>query len=207
MFLEEVEEFSRIRPGNSQDLERLSNLLDLLNLNLRESNLEQELGSGLLFLKLQQKLDKRLLSLFHRWLHEQRAKVSVMTLWKFILLEAEFEIIAEETTKGLSKLDSNKNVFLSVGENKKQPKTQKCPICHQDHEVQKCPRFISADMDERTYLVHKHNLCFACLAIGHKKQNCKQKITCEICKHNHNTLFHRDVVGTFYGQNNPLISL
>ena len=146
LFLEEVENFGRIKPGNTLELEKFANLLDILLLNLRESHLSQELGSGILYVKLQQKLHKGLLSSFHRWLHDEKLEGTVSTLHTFIMLESEFETIAEETTRGFNKVET-KNVFISASSQ------NHCVFCQKLHEVENCPLFLEADVEKRSGLV------------------------------------------------------
>ena len=201
IFLDEVENFHRIKPGNALELEKFANLLDILIINLKESQLTQELGSGILYLKLQQKLHKGLLSSLHRWLHEEKLEGSVSSLHTFIMLESEFETIAEETTRGFNKTET-KNVFISTSNQ------NSCPFCQQAHEIVKCPTFLEADVEKRSELSRSKGLCFGCLTHGHLKRDCKRTIKCDICHKNHNTFFHREgEVNNFHGKMNPQISL
>ena len=201
IFLEEVELFPRIRPGNALDLEKFANLLDILAINLRETDLSHELGSGILYLKLQQKLNKGLLASYHRWLHDQSCVGSVSTLHTFVLNEATFETIADETTRGFQKSDT-KNVFIST-KNQSQ-----CIFCEESHGLENCPVFLEADIETRSDMIRGKGLCFACFSQGHIKRDCKRTIKCGICKKNHNTLFHREGEGkSFHGKFNPGISL
>ena len=125
LFLEKIENFETIEPGNAFDLERFSNFLDLLVVNLKESNLENELNSGLLYVQLQKKMNKSLVASFHRWLHEQNLNGNVINLKKFILLESEFEIIAEETDRGFSNSEVDTNFFVSDNSEVEQQEYQK----------------------------------------------------------------------------------
>ena len=112
MFLEELEKLKCIRPDNVLVLEKFPNFLDVMILNLKKSNLKQELGSGLLYINLQRKLSKNLISAFHRWLHENKYEGNVVSLREFIVLESEFAIIAQETKMGFSDIDgTDKNIF------------------------------------------------------------------------------------------------
>ena len=205
LFLEELEKYNCIRPDNALDLEKFSNFLDVMILNLKESNLKQELGSGLLYMKLQKKMNRNLVSAFHRWLHENKYEGNVVSLREFILLESEFSIIAQETNMGFSELDTtdknifmtceleqeeavDKNIFLSRRSEQRFPKL--CYACQEDHEINECPQFSSWEMDDKIKLVMKYGLCFACFERGHTKKNCKHKISCQKCQKNHSTLFH-----------------
>ena len=60
--LEELNAFKPVREDNEWDLERFSKLLDGIVMNLKDANQEAELGNGSLYITLQQKFNKRLLS-------------------------------------------------------------------------------------------------------------------------------------------------
>ena len=67
IYLEDLENFRQIRPGNARDLENFADLLDIAILNLKEAGLHHELQDGSLYTKLQRKLPESLLSRYHRW--------------------------------------------------------------------------------------------------------------------------------------------
>ena len=56
--LEELDAFKPIREDNEKDLERFSELLDGIVVNLKDANQEAELGNGSLYITLQQKFNK-----------------------------------------------------------------------------------------------------------------------------------------------------
>ena len=147
-----------------------------------------------------------MLAAFHRWLHEQKLSGSVLTLRTFILQESEFEIIAEETTRGFNKSESKTNVFVTSNNGQNNPGM--CIVCQEAHSLKDCPKFHDANLEERSNMVHKFGLCFECLGSGHLKKDCKHKIRCQKCGKNHNVLFHREILPShFHGQYNSLISL
>ena len=51
-----------MREGNERDLEKFSELLDGIVVNLKDANQEAELGNGSLYITLQRKFNKELLS-------------------------------------------------------------------------------------------------------------------------------------------------
>ena len=167
LFLEKIENFETIKPGNAFDLERFSNFLDLLVVNLKESNLENELNSGLLYVQLQKKMNKSLVASFHRWLHEQNLNGSVMTLRKFISLESEFEIIAEETDRGFSNSEVDTNFFVSENSELEQQDYLKC--------IEGDRGMLCSDSEIKV----DKNIFLSCSA----KQN--KSLFCYICKKNH----------------------
>ena len=60
--LEEVE-----KEGNEKDLEHFAELLDAIVVNLTDANQEAELGSGSLYITLQRKFNKNLLTKYKQW--------------------------------------------------------------------------------------------------------------------------------------------
>ena len=53
MYLEEIDSFRAVRNGNSKDLEKFADLLDIAIVDLKEANWQEELRDGLLYMKLQ----------------------------------------------------------------------------------------------------------------------------------------------------------
>ena len=66
MYLEEIDSFKPLRVGNTRDLEKLADLLDVAIVNLKEANRFDELKDGLLYIKLQKKLPTSMLTHYHR---------------------------------------------------------------------------------------------------------------------------------------------
>ena len=204
LYLEEVDSFKTIRPNNSDDLQRFSDFLDILTISLSESNQAQELGAGLLYIKIQQKLPKNMLTAYHRWLFEKHETGSVITLRKWILQETDFDIIANETTKGVNSDSQAQRTFLgNVAQTDKSLKcvTSLCKLCCKNHNIELCPIILDMDVNQRSDIVYKLRLCFGCLGEGHTKKDCKRKITCGECGSNHNTLFHRHSPTTLHNNN------
>ena len=59
-----------IREDNKKDLERFSELLDGIVVNLKDANQEAELGNGSLYITLQRKFNKGLLSNYKQWISD-----------------------------------------------------------------------------------------------------------------------------------------
>ena len=70
MYIEQLEGFRSIQYGNAKDLGQFSDLLDVAIINLRESYQYHELGTRLLYVKLQRKVSEIILSNYHRWIFE-----------------------------------------------------------------------------------------------------------------------------------------
>ena len=60
----------QIRPGNSRDLDKFADLLDIAIINLKEAGQNHELGDGSLYTKLQRKLPEAMLARYHRLIFE-----------------------------------------------------------------------------------------------------------------------------------------
>ena len=113
LHLEELENFKPLRPGFAKDLERLADLLDVTVVNLKEAGRHDELGNRSLYLSLCKKLTEAMLAQYHRWIYENGRWQSVETLREFIIQEAEFQTVASETIRGLSKRGSKKDNGLT----------------------------------------------------------------------------------------------
>ena len=71
IYLEEIDNFTPVRYGNSKDIEKYADLLDIAIVNLKESNRCEELKDGMLYIKLQKKLPAQMLAAYHRWVFEK----------------------------------------------------------------------------------------------------------------------------------------
>ncbi|XP_070529939.1 uncharacterized protein [Cardiocondyla obscurior] len=80
-------------------------------------------------------------------------------------------------------------------ENKPHPYNleRKCPLCSQKHFVSSCPDFGKKSLKERRDDVRRLRLCFNCLG-HHRMQFCKSPRRCNICKKQHHTLLHPEIV-------------
>ena len=106
-FMEDLEKFQQILPGNTEELERFADLLDITIINLREAGEHQYLEDGYLYIQLQRKLSQSLLAKYQRWLFENNVPESVVALQTWVLQESHFQTIASETINGLTGHTSN----------------------------------------------------------------------------------------------------
>ena len=65
LYLEDIDNFRPICPGNPKDIEKFADLLDVAIVNLKEANRLEELQDGLLYMKLQKKLSATMLATYH----------------------------------------------------------------------------------------------------------------------------------------------
>ena len=85
---------------NPRELEKITDILDMVIGNLEEAERDEELGNGVLYVTLQNKISKTLLVIYHRWVFENRKTESVLTLRDWMLQEVEFLTTASETIYG-----------------------------------------------------------------------------------------------------------
>ena len=67
----------QVRTGNTKDLEKFADLLDIAIINLQEAGQDHDLGNGSLYTKLQRKLSESMLPRYHRWVFENNITESV----------------------------------------------------------------------------------------------------------------------------------
>ena len=205
LHLEELENFKPLRPGFAKDLERLADLLDVTVVNLKEAGRHDELGNGSLYLSLCKKLTEAMLAQYHRWIYENGRWQSVETLREFIIQEAEFQTVASETIRGLSKRGSKKDNGLTFfGNTQKSSGNQRkvgfrpCKVCSGHHGVWRCEKFKAMSLPERWEAAKSLRLCYRCLGGDHSGEACVRSRICGInnCKNTHNRLLHRDPAPT-----------
>ena len=209
LYLEDLDNFRPIRPGNPKDIEKFADLLDVAIVNLKEANRLEELQDGLLYMKLQKKLPATMLAAYHRWIFENRKKESVEVLREWAIQESEFQIRALETIQGMNfekpenrLTRGNQRTFF--GRSHPQPERvesrvrKMCKICSKPHGVWVCRDFKQLDIPKRWECAKKFKLCFRCLGEDHLGQYCNRTRVCgqNGCRELHHRLLHRDHNGS-----------
>ncbi|XP_053687143.1 uncharacterized protein LOC128736679 [Sabethes cyaneus] len=69
-------------------------------------------------------------------------------------------------------------------------KIDNCPVCEDNHLVEKCDTFKRLAVKERYDKARQIGLCFACLKRGHRTMNCKNSVKCTKCSRRHHLLLH-----------------
>ena len=198
LYLEELEQFRQIRPGNARDIEEFADLLDVAVINLREAGQLHELGDGSLYTKLQRKLPSDILARYHRWIFENSKEESAIALRTRILQEAEFQTIALETVHGLMRncagptsqpaaRYSNQQTFFGESTESHKPLNILCLECGKQLGVWNCREFIRKKLADRWNFAKRLQLCYRCLAQGHQGKTCPQ---CQPCGHDGCTKLH-----------------
>ena len=204
IFLEDLEQFRQIQPGNAEELERFADLLDMTVINLKEAGEHQDLGDGSLYIQLQRKLPQSLLARYNRWLFEYNVTESVVALKTWVMQETHFQTITSETVNGLTgqtantqlnQLESNRiehrTLFIRTEACQPQP-IQSCQTCSKQHRVWKCHEFMQKDLSERWDITKRFQLCYRCLAEGHQGKSCRTTRRCgkNGCHKVHHRLLH-----------------
>ena len=68
-----LDQFKPVPSGQAKDAEKLTDLLDMVVVNLLEGGHTEELVSELLYIKVQKKLSEFMLSNYKMWVFEKRA--------------------------------------------------------------------------------------------------------------------------------------
>ena len=212
IYLEEIDSFKPVRPGNYKDIEKFADLLDVAIVNLKETHYPEELRDGMLYIKLQKKLPTQMLAAYHRWVFENYKIENVEVLREWIVQEAEFQMRAIETVQGLSTGRHGKpetrshgfrephqtffgrsNAKLESGESRGQ---RSCRVCNKQHGTWTCDEFKQLNIQKRWECAKRLRLCFRCLGKGHLGQCCTRTRVCGLngCKELHHRLLHRNPV-------------
>ena len=212
IYLEEIDTFRPVRYGNSKDIEKFADLLDIAIVNLKESNRYEELKDGMLYIKLQKKLPATMLASYHRWVFENHKVECVEVLREWVIQEADFQCRALETVQGLTTQRSGRTetkfgnykepqrTFFGKSQFRSESTTgsqsqRTCRVCNKSHGVWACEEFKQMEVPERWENAKKLRICFRCLGEGHLGQYCTRTRTCGLngCKELHHRLLHSDL--------------
>ncbi|KAK3732000.1 hypothetical protein QZH41_005502 [Actinostola sp. cb2023] len=204
LYLEELENFKPIRMGSAKDLDKFADLLDIAVINLKEAGRHEELANGSLYSKLQKKMPEQMLAQYHRWIYENRKAECVEILREWIIQEAEFQIIASETVRGISSgaTEPQRKARTFFGESKPQRTSQdnvkdrrrNCKACGQTHPIWQCEKFKAMSVPKRWETAKQYNMCYRCLGQYHVGRACTRSRICGLngCRDSHNRLLHED---------------
>ncbi|KAL9980916.1 hypothetical protein ACROYT_G009558 [Oculina patagonica] len=193
--LEELDAFKPIREDNEKDLERFSELLDGIVVNLKDANQEAELGNGSLYITLQRKFNKGLLSKYKQWVSDNHRTENVGTLREFVDRESEFLTTASETITGVLSGSKRERIFLAeVDPEPKKKQGNKCKLCKGSHGMWNCENFKKMSVDMRWNVAKEQKLCFRCLSNGHRGEACSRSRVCGLngCRSHHHRMLHED---------------
>ena len=208
MRLEELDLFKPIRPGFAKDVEKLADLLEVLIVSLKDANKTEELGDGILYIKIQKKLSEEMLIRYKRWTFENDEPNSVESLQKWLLRESDYQNEAWETIRGISDRTPRRQDYTNYGEDSIKPGS--CLVCSEFHTIWNCENFANMDVNERWDIAKGKKLCFGCLSSSHLGKDCLRTQQCGVdgCKRTHHQLLHKErryVTREEQSQNNQLI--
>ena len=149
-----MDQFHPICSGNVRDVEKLSDLLDVIVLNLTEAGREEELGNERLYTKVQKKMGESVLADYRRWLFNKHKLETVQSMRQWLIRETEFLTIAAEAIKGLGPPKDNRqqhhsSIFVENQQRHQKKSRQKCPQCKEQHPIWRCNQFKSLDVKNR----------------------------------------------------------
>ena len=78
-----------------------------------------------------------------------------------------------------------------------------CLLCHNTHQLHKCPNLMKRSLEDRRAYIKDNKLCYGCLKHGHMAKDCRRRLTCDICAKRHPSCLHDDSYGkvTTNGEN------
>ena len=86
---------------------------------------------------------------------------------------------------------SHRTMATIVSDNKgNSSATNPCLFCAGHHNLCDCKNITLNLLKDRYTFLKTKGLCFSCLKTGHRKHECKGKLTCNICKRLHPTILH-----------------
>ena len=129
-------------------------------------------------------MTEAMLTDFRRWIYEKSMQEGLEALRDWLLREAEFQVIAIETIKGLSvrNRESQKLLLGQTSKTNKPKLSPKCPVCHNMHPVWKCHYLKTMMVKNRFNVAKRSRLCFRCLGHNHQGENCTRSQICGINK-------------------------
>ena len=101
LYMDELENFKPIRVDHLKNVEKFADLLDIAVINLEEENRIEELCNGTFYRKLLKKMPERMITQYQRWVFDKEKNKNVNNLRSFVIQEAEFQMAAAGTIRGL----------------------------------------------------------------------------------------------------------
>ena len=161
LYIEELDNFRPIRPGNARDVDKLADLLDVLVINLKKTGRGEELGNGSLYIKVQKKLTEVMLANYNRWVFEHNKSECVETLHQWIIKEAEFQTVAAETLKGLGSRQKDSHSFFGQSQEDGRRGQAVCQLCKtKNHPLWFCNEFKQKSPAERWHVAKCLSSCY-----------------------------------------------
>ena len=207
IYIEDLDKFPQIRPGNVHDLQQFADLLEIAIMNLKETGFHNELGNVFfLYSKLRTKLTESMLAKYHRWVFETQTPESVVAIKTWVFQESAFQTIASETVHGItgtfrnhlsspaSPTCNSQRTFFGEMIGYNSINNTSCQICRRDHKIWNCAKFVGKSVSKRWDIAKRFNLCFRCLCDGHRGKFCPTNPPCgeNGCRKLHHVFLHRN---------------
>ena len=176
------------------DSSYFAELLDAAVVNLTDANQEVELGSGSLYITLQRKFNKNLVTKYKQWVCDNHRTENVKTLREFINRESEFLTTASETIADvLSGSKKERAMFAKEDPDRKKKHSKWCKVCKESDGLWTCEN-LKMSVDDRWNIAKEQKLCFRYLSDGHRREVCFRSRVCGIkgCRFHHRRLLHED---------------
>ena len=194
LHMDDLDQFHPMKAGSPNEIDKLADILDLLVINLEEQGQNQELtGNGSLYCKSLKKLTEPMITNYKRWVFENHKEESVRVLREWILREAEYATIANETLKGFGKQPVRETGKNRTYHNNSTEQTQgTCPVCKEPHAIWMCGEFKKMSLKDRWSVAWKKGLCYRCLRSKHIGRTCPRSQVCGIdgCSRSHSRFLH-----------------
>ena len=201
--LEELKKLKPLQEGSAKDLEAFADVLERAVICLKENGRQTDLEAGTLYTIILEKIPKRLLSQYYRWLRDHQRPESMETLKDWIAQEAEYQVQAAEIKHGFPRGRQDKfNGHDARGGRSYHgskvewgdKRNKKCAVCGDIHPIWRCSTFKVKSADVKWRLAKKFGLCYRCLGDDHLGNECRRSKSCNIggCKENHHYLLHRE---------------
>ncbi|KAK4474245.1 hypothetical protein MN116_000200 [Schistosoma mekongi] len=181
------------------DAERLANLaikMENCEMVLKQMNYDADLSSLATLERIVKLLPR---SLQVQWadlvdtLTENDREPTFSELTKFIASRARvagsrFGQLAAHVKK---RYDAKMNCYLQSEQYNSLAVKRKCSVCSKDHDLYRCPSFLSMTIEDRWSHARAKGVCFVCLKQGHRASECKSnKRNVEECSKRHHYLLH-----------------
>ena len=153
-----------MRPLKEDDVkesEKFADTFETAVINLQENCRKSDLEAGTLYTILFEKIPWIILSLYYRWLRENKESESLETLKNWVAEEAEIQMQAAEIKHGLQAKnegrqddrerwkDNRRGRSYGTNRTENQGKERLCKICGEKHPIWTCQVYKSRTVDKK----------------------------------------------------------
>ena len=209
-FVDELLNGQQIRDGDSQSLVALAQKLTVCDVTLKQLNYSSDLNSRTTIQSIVRRLPSRLR---FKWakaamnIRQSNREPEVADLAAFVehhvdslcsdYGELAVTMAAEERAnrgKSRAPVSVKTKSFVNTSQVSTEPQETKTSftICGSEHYADKCEKFLSMSLEQRSNTVRERKLCIICLRRNHLAKECRSQRRCLVnsCGGNHHTLLH-----------------